>query len=72
MPKRAISEVQASTSHVSSGSNLPREKVELAFKLLEVSSRITRVLYHRSSSILIFFILQEVLGREGGWSQDET
>ena len=44
MPKRAITEVVASASQVTSGSNLPREKVELAVKLLEVSSRILRVL----------------------------
>ena len=72
MPKRAVADVLASTSQVTSGSDLSCEKVELAVKLLEVSSRIIRVFYNRSSSILIFFILQEVLGREGGWSQDET
>ena len=44
MPEKAISEVQASASQISSGSVLPREKVELAFKLLEVSSRILRIL----------------------------
>ena len=54
MPKRTVAEVQASTSQVISGSDLPREKVERAVKLLEVSSRIIRVLYHRSSSIPIF------------------
>ena len=53
VPKRAVSEVLASTSQVTSVSGLSREKVELAFKLLEVSSRILRVLYLRSSSILI-------------------
>ena len=37
--EKAISEVRASTSQVSSRSVLPREKVELAFKLLGVSSR---------------------------------
>ena len=42
VPKRAV--VVASTSQVISGSDLPREKVELAVKLLEVSSRILRVL----------------------------
>ena len=72
VPERAVSEVQASTSLVSSGSDLPREKVELAFKLLEVSSRILRILSDRSSSILIFLFFQEALGREGGRSQDET
>ena len=54
------------------GSDLSREKAELAFKLLEVSSRVIQVLYNRSSSILIFLFLQEALGREGGRSQDET
>jgi len=44
VPKRAVTEVVASTSQVISGSDLPREKVELAFKLLEVSSRMFRVL----------------------------
>jgi len=53
VPKRAVSEVLASTSQVTSGSGLSCEKVELAFKLLEVSSRILRVLYLRSSSTLI-------------------
>ena len=43
MPKGAV--VVASTSQVTSGNGLPREKVELAFKLLEVSSRILRVLF---------------------------
>ena len=45
MPKRAMAEVLASTSQVTSGSVLPQEKVELAVKLLEVSSRILRVLF---------------------------
>ena len=45
VPKRAVSEVRVSTSQVTSGSDLPREKVEHAFKLLEVSSRILRVLF---------------------------
>ena len=53
VPKRAVSEVLASTSQVTSGSGLSREKVELSFKLLEVSSRILRVLYLRLSSTLI-------------------
>ena len=43
VPKKAV--VVASTSQVTSGSDLPREKVERAFKLLEVSSRISRVLF---------------------------
>ena len=45
MPKRAVSEVLASTSKVTSGSVLPREKVELAVKLLDVSSRKLRVFF---------------------------
>ena len=44
VPKRVVAEVVASTSQIISGSDLPREKVELAVKLLEVSSRILRVL----------------------------
>ena len=44
MPKRAVTEVVASTSRVISGSDLPREKVEHAFELLEVSSLMLRVL----------------------------
>ena len=73
MPKRDVAEVLASTSQVTSGSVLSREKVELAVKLLEVSSRILRVLFcSRSSRILIFLFLQEVLGRKGSQSQDEA
>ena len=44
MPKEAVSEMRASTSLVTSGSDLPRGKVELAFKLLGVSCRIIGVL----------------------------
>ena len=36
--------VQATTSQVSSGSVVPQEKLKLAFKLLGVSSRVSRVL----------------------------
>ena len=36
--------VQATTSQVSSGSTLPQEKLKLAYKLLGVSSRMSRVL----------------------------
>ena len=43
VPKRTASEVRASTSQVSSGSVVPHEKLKLAFKLLGVSSRISRV-----------------------------
>ena len=65
--------VVASTSQVTSGSDLPREKVEHAFKLLEVSSRIPRALFcSRSSGIMIFLFLQEALGRKGGQSQDKS
>ena len=63
MPKRAV--VVASTSQVTSGSDLPREKVEHAFKLLEVSSRIPRVLVSRSSGILIFLFFVGSAGTEG-------
>ena len=59
VPKRAVSEVRASTFQVTSGSDLPREKVELAFKLLEVSIQILRILYRRSSSILIFYLCRK-------------
>ena len=72
MPKRVVSEVWASTFQVTSGSDLSREKVELAFKLLEVSSRILRILSDRSSSILIFLFFQEALGWEGDQSRDNT
>ena len=44
VPKRAISMVQATTSQVLSGSVVPQEKLKLAFKLLGVSSRVSRVL----------------------------
>ena len=37
-PKRASSEVRASTSQVSSGSVVPQEKLKLAFKLLGVNN----------------------------------
>ena len=43
MSKKAV--VVASTSQVISGSDLSREKVEQAFKLLEVSSRMFQVLF---------------------------
>ena len=66
VPGKVISKMQASTSQVPPGSDLPREKVELAFKLLKISSRICRVLMYRSSSVLIFLFLQDALGQEGG------
>ena len=65
VPKKAVSEVQASASQISSGSVLPREKVELAFKLLRVSSRTLRILEYRSSSILILFIFAGSIGAGG-------
>ena len=37
-PKKAISEVRAGTSQISSGSVVLQEKLKLAFKLLGVSS----------------------------------
>ena len=43
VPKKTV--VVASSSQVISGSDLSREKVEHAFKLLEVSSRMLRVLF---------------------------
>ena len=51
VPEMAISEVRASASQVSSGSVLPQEKLKLAFKLLGVSNRISRLLEYRSSSV---------------------
>ena len=64
--EKTISEVRVSTSQVSSGSVLQREKLELAFKLLRVSSRTLRILEYRSSSILILFIFAGSTGA-GGW-----
>ena len=49
--EKAISDVQASASQISSGSVVPQEKLKLAFKLLGVSSRVSRVLIYRSSSV---------------------
>ena len=52
VPEKAISEVRATTSQVSSGSVLPQEKVKLAYKLLGVSSRvISSTCFLRSSSV---------------------
>ena len=51
VPEKAISEVRASASQVSSGCVVPQEKLKLAFKLLGVSSRVSRVLMYRSSSV---------------------
>ena len=43
VPQKAISVVQATTSQALSGA-VPQEKLKLAFKLLGVSSRVSRVL----------------------------
>ena len=43
VPKKTV--VVASSSQVISGSDLSREKVEHTFKLMEVSSRMLRVLF---------------------------
>ena len=51
VPEKAISEVWASASQVSSASIVPQEKLKLAFKLLGVSNRISRLLEYRSSSV---------------------
>ena len=67
VPEKAISEVRATTSQVSSGSVYPQEKVKLAYKLLGVSSRIYRVVY---TDLLVFTFWQEVL--EQGSSQPRT
>ena len=59
--EKAISELRATTSHVSSGSVQPQEKVKLAYKLLGVSSRVLRVLVFLDRVIyidpLIFYFL---------------
>ena len=55
VPKKAISKVRASASQVSSGSVMPQEKLKLAFKLLGVSNRISRLLEYRSSSVYLSF-----------------
>jgi len=66
VPEKAISEVQATTSQVSSGSVLPQEKVKLAYKLLGVSSRVLRVLVFLDPIIyidpLVFIFLAGGIG----------
>ena len=42
--QKAVSAVQTTTSQITSGSALSHEKLKLAYKLLAVSSRITRIL----------------------------
>ena len=52
VPEKAVSEVQPTTSQVSSGGALPQVKVKLAYKLLGVSSRvISSTCFLRSSSV---------------------
>ena len=73
VPQKAVFVVQATTSQVSLGSALPQEKVKLAYRLLGVSSRITRVLiFIRLSSMYLIFLIfwQEVLDQ--GSSQPRT
>ena len=64
--EKAISELRATTSHVSSGSVQPQEKVKLAYKLLGVSSRVLRVLVFLDRVIyidpLIFYFLAGGVG----------
>jgi len=68
VPQKMVTMVQATTSQVSSGSALPQEKLKLAYKLLGVSSRITRVLVFRSSSVYLSFCFIFLTGgvRVGG------
>ena len=63
MPKKAV--VVASTSQVTSGSGLLRAKVEHAFKLLEVSSRIPRVLFVVDEWYTDLFVFAGSIGMEG-------
>jgi hypothetical protein len=51
VPQKAVSVVQATTFQVSLGSALPQEKVKLSYRLLGVSSRITRVIIFIRSSM---------------------
>ena len=44
VPQKVVSVVQATDAQVTLGSVLPQEKLKLAYKLLGVSSRISRVL----------------------------
>ena len=73
VPQKAVPVVHATTSQVSLGSALPQEKVKLAYRLLGVSSQITRVLiFIRSSRMYLIFLIfwQEVLDQ--GSSQPRT
>jgi len=73
VPQKTVFVVQATTSQVSLGSALPQEKVKLAYRLLGVSSQITRVLiFIRSSRMYLIFLIfwQEVLDQ--GSSQPRT
>ena len=51
VPQKVVSVVQATDAQVTLGSVLPQEKLKLAYKLLGVSSRISRVLIFRSRSM---------------------
>ena len=71
--QKVVSVVQATDAQVTLGSVLPQEKLKLAYRLLGVSSRITRVLiFIRLSSMYLIFLIfwQEVLDQ--GSSQPRT
>ena len=74
MLEKAVSEVRATTSQVSSGSAPPQEKVKPAYKLLRVSSRIYGVLIFLDRVVytdpLVFTFWHEVLGQDGSQAQD--
>ena len=76
MPEKAISEVQATTSQVSLGGALPQVKVKLAYKLLGVSSRVSRVLVSLDRVVdtdpLIFTFWPEVLEQESSQPPDSS
>ena len=63
VPHKAISVVQATTSQVSSGSAVPQEKLKLAFKLLGVSSRVSRVLVFLDQVVYIDPLVLYFFGR---------
>ena len=76
MPQKAIFVVRATTSQVSSGSVLPQEKVKLAYKLLGVSSRVSRVLVFLDRVVytdhFAFTSWQEVLEQGTSQPQDNS
>ena len=60
VPQKVVSVVQTTTSQVLSGA-VPQEKLKLAFKLLEVSSRVSRVLVFLNrvvytDSLVLYFL----------------